>query len=143
MKVVFGLIGGLGLFLYGRTLMSTGLQKIAGNKFKSIISMLTSNRLMAIIVGAVTTMIVQSSSATTVMVIGFVNAGMMNLIQATGVIMGANIGTTITTQIITFKIDQYALAIVGISVGVWLFSNNRRIKQIAEAFIGFAFCFWA
>ena len=141
MKVVFGLIGGLGLFLYGMTLMSTGLQKIAGNKLKSIISMLTSNRLMAIIVGAVTTMIVQSSSATTVMVIGFVNAGMMNLIQATGVIMGANIGTTITTQIITFKIDQYALAIVGISVGVWLFSNNRRIKQIAEAFIGFGVLF--
>ncbi len=141
MKVVFGLIGGLGLFLYGMTLMSTGLQKIAGNKLKSIISMLTSNRLMAIIVGAVTTMIVQSSSATTVMVVGFVNAGMMNLIQATGVIMGANVGTTITTQIITFKIDQYALAIVGISVGVWLFSNNRRIKQIAEAFIGFGVLF--
>ena len=141
MEVVFGLIGGLGLFLYGMTIMSTGLQKAAGNKLKSIISLLTSNRLMAIIVGAVTTMIVQSSSATTVMVVGFVNAGMMDLIQAAGVIMGANVGTTITTQIITFKIDSYALMIVGISVGVWFFFKNRRVKQIAEALIGFGVLF--
>ena len=86
-------------------------------------------------------MIVQSSSATTVMVVGFVNAGMMDLIQAAGVIMGANVGTTITTQIITFKIDSYALMIVGISVGVWLFFKNRRVKQIAEALIGFGVLF--
>lgn len=141
MEIVFGLIGGLGLFLYGMTIMSTGLQKAAGNKLKSIISMLTSNHFMAIIVGAVTTMIVQSSSATTIMVVGFVNAGMMNLTQAVGVIMGANIGTTVTAQIITFKIDPYASLIVGVSVGVWLFSSNSRIKQIAEVFIGFGVLF--
>ncbi len=141
MEIVFGLIGGLGLFLYGMTIMSTGLQKIAGNKLKSIISMLTSNRFMAVIVGAVTTMIVQSSSATTVMIVGFVNAGMMTLAQATGVIMGANIGTTVTTQIITFKIGPYASAIVGISVVIWIFSKNRRIRQTAEAFIGFGVLF--
>ncbi len=141
MEIVFGLVGGLGLFLYGMTVMSTGLQKVAGNKLKSIISMLTSNRFMAVIVGAVTTMIVQSSSATTVMIVGFVNAGIMTLAQAIGVIMGANIGTTVTAQIITFKIDLYAPIIVGFSVGVWLFSSNRRIKQIAEVFIGFGVLF--
>ncbi|HZX21280.1 MAG TPA: Na/Pi cotransporter family protein [Clostridia bacterium] len=141
MEIVFGLIGGLGLFLYGMTIMSTGLQKVAGNKLKSIISMLTSNPFMAVIIGAVTTMIVQSSSATTVMIVGFVNAGIMTLAQAIGVIMGANIGTTVTAQIITFKIDLYAPIIVGLSVGVWLFSGNRRIKQIAEVFIGFGVLF--
>ncbi|MCK9267393.1 MAG: Na/Pi cotransporter family protein [Alkaliphilus sp.] len=141
MEIVFGLIGGLGLFLYGMKIMSTGLQKVAGNKLKSIIGMLTSNRFIAIVAGAVTTMIVQSSSATTVMIIGFVNAGVMTLTQAIGIIMGANIGTTVTAQIITFEIDQYASIIVGISVGVWLFSKKPRIKQIAEAFIGFGVLF--
>ena len=141
MEIVFGLVGGLGLFLYGMTIMSTGLQKVAGNKLKSIISMLTSNRFMAVIVGAITTMIVQSSSATTVMIVGFVNAGIMTLTQAIGVIMGANIGTTITAQIITFKIDSYASVIVGVAVGVWLFSDNHRVKQIAEVFIGFGVLF--
>lgn len=141
MEIVFGLVGGLGLFLYGMTIMSTGLQKAAGNKLKSIVGMLTSNRFMAVIVGAVTTMIVQSSSATTVMIVGFVNAGMMTLAQATGVIMGANIGTTVTAQIITFNIDQYAALVIGVAVGVWLFSSSRKIKQMAEAFIGFGILF--
>ncbi len=141
MEIIFGLIGGLGLFLYGMNVMSTGLQKAAGDKLKSIISMLTSNRIMGVIVGAGVTAIVQSSSATTVMVVGFVNAGMMRLTQAVGVIMGANIGTTITAQIITFKIEKYAPIIVGIAVGVWLFTENRKIKQMAEAFIGFGILF--
>lgn len=137
----FGFVGGLGLFLYGMTIMSTGLQKAAGNKLKSIISMLTSNRFMAVTIGAIITMIVQSSSATTVMVVGFVNAGMMNLAQAVGVIMGSNIGTTVTAQIITFKIDEYAFLVVGLAVGVWLFTSNRKVKQLAEAFIGFGILF--
>lgn len=141
MEIAFGLIGGLGLFLYGMNVMSTGLQKAAGDKLKSIISMLTSNRLMGVGVGAIVTAIVQSSSATTVMVVGFVNAGMMQLKQAVGVIMGANIGTTITAQIITFKIEKYAPIIVGIAVGVWLFTENRKVKQFAEAFIGFGILF--
>src|SRR5690554_3443537 len=141
MEIVSGIVGGLGLFLYGMTIMSTGLQKAAGDRLKSIISMPTSNRFMAVIVGAIITMVVQSSSATTVMVVGFVNAGMMNLAQAVGVIMGSNIGTTITAQIITFKIDEYAFLIVGIAVAVWLFTNNRKIKQISEAFIGFGILF--
>ncbi|MCC5910708.1 MAG: Na/Pi cotransporter family protein [Clostridiaceae bacterium] len=141
MEILFGLLGGLGLFLYGMHVMSTGLQKAAGDKLKSIIGMLTSNRYMAVVVGAVVTAIVQSSSASTVMVVGFVNAGMMKLTQAVGVIMGANIGTTITAQIISFKIDKYAPIIVGISVAIWLFSKDRKIKQLAEAFIGFGILF--
>lgn len=141
MEIAFGLIGGLGLFLYGMNVMSTGLQKAAGDKLKSIIGMLTNNRFMGVAVGAIVTMIIQSSSATTVMVVGFVNAGMMKLTQAVGVIMGANIGTTITAQIITFKIEKYAPIIVGISVAIWLFTENRKLKQFAEAFIGFGILF--
>ncbi|ABW19645.1 Na/Pi cotransporter family protein [Alkaliphilus oremlandii] len=141
MDLVFGIAGGLGLFLYGMTIMSAGLQKAAGDKLKSIISMLTSNKYMGVAVGAIITMIVQSSSATTVMVVGFVNAGMMNLVQAVGVIMGSNVGTTITAQIITFKIEHYAPLIIGIAVAVWLFANDRKIKQFAEAGIGFGILF--
>jgi len=141
MEIAFGVLGGLGLFLYGMHVMSSGLQKVAGNKLKDIISMLTSNRLMGVVVGALVTAVVQSSSATTVMVVGFVNAGMMQLAQAASLIMGANIGTTITAQIITFKIDKYAPVIIGIAVGVWLFSKNRKTKQLAEAFIGFGMLF--
>ncbi len=141
MDIAFGVLGGLGLFLYGMHVMSSGLQKAAGSKLKDIISMLTSNRIMGVMVGALVTAIVQSSSATTVMVVGFVNAGMMQLAQAASLIMGANIGTTITAQIITFKIDRYAPIIIGISVGVWLFTKNRKTKQIAEAMIGFGMLF--
>ncbi|ABR47433.1 Na/Pi-cotransporter II-related protein [Alkaliphilus metalliredigens QYMF] len=141
MEIFFGVLGGLGLFLYGMHVMSTGLQKAAGDKLKSIIGMLTSNRSMGVLVGAGVTAIVQSSSASTVMVIGFVNAGMMKLTQAVGVIMGANIGTTITAQIISFKIEKYAPLIVGIAVVIWLFTNNRKVKQLAEAFIGFGILF--
>ncbi|AOY76047.1 Na/Pi cotransporter family protein [Clostridium formicaceticum] len=141
MEILFGVLGGLGLFLYGMNVMSNGLQKAAGDKLKSIIGLLTTNRIMAVTVGAVVTAIVQSSSASTVMVVGFVNAGMMKLTQAVGVIMGANIGTTITAQIITFKIEKYAPIIVGIAVAVWLFSKNRKVKQLAEAFIGFGILF--
>jgi phosphate:Na+ symporter len=141
MDIGFGVLGGLGLFLYGMHVMSSGLQKVAGNKLKGIISVLTANRLMGVFVGAGITAVVQSSSATTVMIVGFVNAGMMQLAQAASLIMGANIGTTITAQIITFKIDRYAPLIIGIAVGVWLFTKNRKTKQMAEAFIGFGMLF--
>ncbi|MDR5658755.1 Na/Pi cotransporter family protein [Serpentinicella sp. ANB-PHB4] len=141
MEILFGVLGGLGLFLYGMNVMSNGLQKAAGDKLKSIINLLTSNKIMSVLVGAGVTAIVQSSSASTVMVVGFVNAGMMKLTQAVGLIMGANIGTTITAQIVSFKIDAYAPIVVGISVGVWLFTSNRKVKQLAEAFIGFGILF--
>ncbi|WZL71753.1 Na/Pi cotransporter family protein [Clostridiaceae bacterium 35-E11] len=141
MNILFELLGGLGLFLYGMTIMGDGLQKSAGDKMKKIIEVLTNNRVMAVIVGALVTMIIQSSSATTVMVVGFVNAGIMTLTQATGVIMGANIGTTVTAQIASLNLSALAPVVVGLGVGVWLFSNNRRTKNVAEVFIGFGILF--
>lgn len=98
MDIAISLIGGLGMFLYGMNVMGDGLQKAAGEKLKKIIEMLTTNRIMGVLVGTLVTAIIQSSSATTVMTIGFVNAGIMSLQQAVGVIMGANIGTTVTAQ---------------------------------------------
>ncbi|MFR2464964.1 MAG: Na/Pi symporter, partial [Clostridia bacterium] len=98
---IIGLLGGLGLFLYGMNIMADGLQKSAGSKMKKLLSILTTNRFLGVAVGALVTAIIQSSSATTVMVVGFVNAGLLNLLQATGVIMGANIGTTITSWIVS------------------------------------------
>lgn len=141
MEIVFGLIGGLGLFLYGMKIMGDGLEKAAGEKLKKLIEVLTNNRIMGVLVGTAVTGIIQSSSATTVMVIGFVNAGIMKLTQAVGVIMGANIGTTVTAQIISFKLSDYAPITVGIGVIIWLFSKNKRIKNLAEIFIGFGILF--
>ncbi|RKD22522.1 phosphate:Na+ symporter [Caminicella sporogenes DSM 14501] len=141
MEIFFGLIGGLGLFLYGMNVMAAGLEKSAGDKMKKIIEVLTSNRIMGVLVGAVVTMIVQSSSATTVMVVGFVNAGIMSLTQAVGIIMGANIGTTITAQLASINFTEIAPVSVGIGVGIWLFSSNRKVKNVAEILIGFGILF--
>ncbi|PAB60789.1 Na/Pi cotransporter family protein [Anaeromicrobium sediminis] len=141
MKILFGVLGGLGLFLYGMSIMGDGLQKSAGDRMKRIIEILTSNRIMGVFVGAIVTAVVQSSSATTVMVVGFVNAGIMNLTQATGVIMGANIGTTITAQIASLKLSEIAPIVVAIGVGVWLFANDKKIKNMAEILIGFGILF--
>lgn len=121
--------------------MADGLQKSAGTKLKKTVEILTTNKLIGMIVGAFVTMIIQSSSATTVMVIGFVNAGIMSLIQATGVIMGANIGTTITAQIISLDLSEIAPAVIGIAVAVWIFSKNKKTINIAEVFIGFGVLF--
>ena len=98
---LFAFIGGLGMFLYGMDIMASGLQKTAGNKMKDLLGYLTNNRILGVLVGALVTAIIQSSSATTVMVVGFVNAGIMNLTQAAGVIMGANVGTTITAWLVS------------------------------------------
>lgn len=141
MEIAFGVIGGLGLFLYGMNIMAAGLEKSAGDKLKKFIEILTSNRIMAVIVGALVTVVVQSSSATTVMVVGFVNAGVMKLTQAVGVIMGANIGTTITAQLVSINLTQLAPISVGIGVGIWLFSSNRKVKNFAEIIIGFGILF--
>src|SRR5690554_2526564 len=108
MDLLLPVLGGLGLFLFGMNTMGSGLEKAAGNKLKKMIEALTSNRIKGIFVGIFVTMLIQSSSATTVMVVGFVNAGIMTLPQAIGVIMGANIGTTITAQLIAFKLTDYA-----------------------------------
>ena len=102
-KMLFEFAGGLGMFLYGMNIMATGLQKTAGNKMKQLLGFLTNNRLLGVVVGALITAIIQSSSATTVMVVGFVNAEILNLTQAVGVIMGANIGTTITSWLVSMS----------------------------------------
>lgn len=141
MEMILPVIGGLGLFLYGMNIMGMGLQKAAGDKLKRLIEVLTNNRIMGVIVGALVTMIIQSSSATTVMVIGFVNAGIMNLTQAVGVIMGANLGTTITAQLIAFKLTDYAPLAVAIGVAIWLISSSKKSKNISEVLIGFGILF--
>ena len=140
-KMIIGLIGGLGLFIYGMSIMSDGLKAVAGDRMKSLLEFLTNNRFMAILVGTVVTMIVQSSSTTTVMVIGFVNAGLMNLMQAAGVILGSNIGTTITSQMIAFDVAGIAPLFVGIGVVVTLFSKKKRNRQIGEIILGFGILF--
>lgn len=140
-KMIVALFAGLGLFLYGMKVMSDALQKSAGDRMKKLLEVLTTNKLLGVVVGAVITGIIQSSSATTVMVVGLVNAGIMNLTQAVGVIMGANIGTTMTAQIIAFKFDDvipYAIIIGALLV---LFPNKKSYKQLGEFFIGFGILF--
>ncbi|MCF6466125.1 Na/Pi cotransporter family protein [Clostridium sp. Cult2] len=141
MDIALPVLGGLGLFLYGMNLMGTGLQKAAGEKLKKLIEILTNNRFMGVIVGALVTVVIQSSSATTVMVIGFVNAGLMTLSQAVGVIMGANIGTTITAQLIAFKLTDFAPLAVAVGVGVWIATSRKKAKNLAEILIGFGILF--
>lgn len=141
MEIAIYLIGGLGMFLYGMNVMGDGLQKAAGEKLKRIIELLTTNKVMGVFVGTLVTAIIQSSSATTVMTIGFVNAGIMNLQQAVGIIMGANIGTTVTAQLVSFSIEKYAPITIGIGMVFWLFSKNKTIKNTAEILIGFGILF--
>ena len=145
---LFTFIGGLGLFLYGMHIMADGLQKSAGDKVKRLMGFLTKNRFIAVLVGAGITAIIQSSSATTVMVVGFVNAGMLSLTQAVGVIMGANIGTTITAWIVSlsewgsiFKPEFLAPLIVGIGAFLVLFAADERKKKIGEIMTGFGVLF--
>jgi phosphate:Na+ symporter len=140
--LIFGLFGGLGLFLYGMKIMSEGLQKIAGDRMRKVLAALTNNRIIATVVGIVVTAIIQSSSATTVMVIGFVNAGLMSLIQAIGVVLGANIGTTITAQLIAFKITKFALPAIGIGVALKMFSRRKSWIYVGEAVLGFGLIFY-
>ena len=121
--------GGLGLFLFGMKLMGEGLENAAGDKLKSILEKVTKNPISAVLVGAFVTMVIQSSSATTVMVVGFVNAGLMNLAQAAGVIMGANVGTTITAQLVAFKLDEIAPLFVIVGV-VLLMSAKQKNSQV-------------
>jgi phosphate:Na+ symporter len=141
MEMALPVIGGLGLFLYGMNIMGTGLQKVAGERLKKLIEVLTNNRILGVIVGAIVTMVIQSSSGTTVMVIGFVNAGLMSLPQAAGVIMGANMGTTITAQLIAFKITDYAPLAVAAGVAIWMIASKKKWKNIGEVLIGFGMLF--
>ena len=135
------LLGGLALFLYGMQMMGNGLETAAGNKMKSILEKLTSNRIKGVLVGAAITAVIQSSSATTVMVVGFVNSGLMTLNQAVWVIMGANIGTTITGQLIALDIDVIAPLFAFAGVAVIMFAKNEKIKHISEIFAGLGVLF--
>lgn len=141
LSIAISILGGLGLFLYGMNLMAQGLQNSAGDKLKRIIELLTSNVIMGVLVGTVVTAIIQSSSATTVMVVGFVNAGIMTLNQAIGVIMGANIGTTVTAQLVSFNLEGLAPVSLGIGIILYLFSSKSSIKNIAEILLGFGILF--
>lgn len=140
-NMLFTLAGGLGLFLYGMKMMGDGLEKAAGDKLKGLLEVLTTNRVMGILVGAAVTAIIQSSSAATVMVVGFVNAGIMTLAQAAGVIMGANIGTTITGQLIAFNLSDVAPIAIFIGVGLIFFSKKTKTRRFGEIIAGFGILF--
>jgi phosphate:Na+ symporter len=137
----FSLLGGVGLFLYGMTVMSTGLKNAAGDQMRVILEHATSNRLVAVLVGIGVTILIQSSSATDMMVIGFVNSGLMTLIQAVGVIMGANIGTTITAQITAFNLGAYAPLILFVGAIMYLFLKKSLVKHIGGIIMGFGMLF--
>ena len=139
--MVLGLIGGLGLFLYGMTLMSDSLEKASGAKLRGVLELFTKNRYVGIIVGVVFTAIIQSSSAATVMVVSFVNAGLMTLYQAIGVIYGANIGTTVTSQLVSFNLSQYAPVFIMAGVLMLMIFKNPTVKKAGEVVIGFGILF--
>jgi len=141
-KLIFTLIGGLGIFLLGMKSMSDGMQAVAGSRLRRMISLATNNRFLATCVGVILTCVVQSSSITTVMVVGFVNSGVMQLAQALGVIMGANIGTTITGWILVLKIGKYGLPLLGIAAIVYLFSKGDRWRFWSMAIMGIGMIFF-
>lgn len=138
---ILTLLGGLALFLYGMQMMSNGLETAAGNKMKEVLEKLTSNRMKGVLVGAGITAVIQSSSATTVMVVGFVNSGLMSLNQAVWIIMGANIGTTVTGQLIALDIGAVAPLIAFAGVACILFIKNKQICHISEIFAGLGVLF--
>ena len=147
-NIIIPFVGGLGMFIYGMQIMSQGLENAAGNKMKSILEVLTRNKLMGVLLGAAITAVIQSSSATTVMVVGFVNAGIMNLTQAMGVIMGANIGTTVTGWLVSAVewaefLSPARLAPIAVIVGVviMLTGKRRSARDIASIIIGFGLLF--
>ncbi len=140
-ETIFGVVGGLGLFIFGIHLMGTGLHKASVDKIRKILAALTSTPFIGMLVGAGVTSLIQSSSATTVMLVGFVNAGLMTLRQAIGVILGADIGTTITAQLIAFKLTDYALPIIGLGMAMNIFAKKKFYKSIGEFLFGFGILF--
>ncbi|MFC1886971.1 Na/Pi cotransporter family protein [Thermodesulfobacteriota bacterium] len=140
-ELIYKFLGGLGVFFFGMKFLSEGLQAVAGPLIKRVISALTTNRILAVLVGAFVTTLIQSSSVTTVMVVGLVNAGLMELVQAIGVILGANIGTTITGWIIAIKIGKYGLLFVGIGIFPMLFSKQDAFKQVGNILVALGFIF--
>ena len=140
-KIIYTLLGGLGIFFYGMKSMSDALQQAASDYIAKVINSLTSNRYLAVVVGMIVTMIVQSSSVTTVMVVGFVNAGLMQLTQAIGVIFGSNIGTTITGWIISIKVGKYGLLFIGMGIFPALFAKHNKAKNIGKVLFGVGMIF--
>ena len=138
---ILTMAGGLGLFLFGMELMSDSIEKVAGAKLRRILEIFTTNRFMGMIVGIVFTGIIQSSSACTVMVVSFVNSGLMNLYQAAGVILGANIGTTITSQLVSFNLSKIAPLILLVGVVVMMFTKKEKVRKVAEVVVGFGILF--
>lgn len=140
-QIAFGLLGGLAIFIYGMNMMSECLQKAAGEKMRSILALLTKNPVMGVLAGALTTAVLQSSSATTVMAIGFVSAGFMNLPQAISIIIGANIGTTMTAQIIAFKLSDYIYAIIFVGFIISFLVESEKVKNIGQTIFAFGLLF--
>lgn len=140
-SMLIGLLGGLGLFIYGMKQMSEGLQKVSGKRLRNLLASLTDRPIKGILVGTGVTAIIQSSSATTVMVIGFVNAGLLTLAQSIGVIMGANIGTTVTAQLISFELGDYAFHAIAIGVILYMFAKGRKMKYVGQFILGFGILF--
>jgi len=138
---ILSMAGGLGLFLFGMELMSDSIEKVAGAKLRRILEIFTTNRFMGMIVGIIFTGIIQSSSACTVMVVSFVNSGLMNLYQAAGVILGANIGTTITSQLVSFNLSKIAPLILLVGVVVMMFTKKEKVRKVAEVVVGFGILF--
>lgn len=141
LRVIFGLLGGLAIFIYGMNMMSDCLQKAAGEKMRSILALLTKNPVLGVLAGALTTAVLQSSSATTVMAIGFVSAGLMNLPQAISIIIGANIGTTMTAQIIAFQLSDYIYAIIFAGFLISFFTKNEKVRSIGQTVFAFGLLF--
>ena len=140
--IIFKSLGGLGMFLFGMKIMSEGLQKVAGKKMRQILSMVSNNRVIGCTVGALVTSVVQSSSATTVMLVSFVDAGLMTFVQALGVILGANIGTTVTAQLIAFKITAYALPAIALGVLLKFFLGRQKWVYVGDVLLGFGLVFF-
>ena len=138
---ILTMAGGLGLFLFGMELMSDSIEKVAGARLRRILEIFTTNRFIGMIVGIIFTGIIQSSSACTVMVVSFVNSGLMNLYQAAGVILGANIGTTITSQLVSFNLSKIAPLILLVGVVVMMFTKKEKVRKVAEVVVGFGILF--
>jgi phosphate:Na+ symporter len=140
--LTFGLLGGLALFLYGMEKLSEGMRKSAGNHMRSILAALTRNRVVGLFAGIFVTVVVQSSSATTVMLVSFVQAGLLSFAQTLGVILGSDIGTTITAQLIAFKLTDYALLMISAGFGLRMFAKSARARGIGEIVLGFGILFF-
>ncbi|MCJ7626907.1 MAG: Na/Pi cotransporter family protein, partial [Longimicrobiales bacterium] len=140
--LLVGLCGGLALFLYGLDLLSNALKSVAGGRMKDILSRLTTNRFTAVLTGAFVTVVVQSSTVTTVLVVGFVTANLMTMAQSVGIIMGANIGTTVTAQIIAFNVSRYSLLLVTAGFGVFFFAKREKTRKQGLALLGAGLVFF-